>query len=357
MVVERDGSIRFRYPHIYYLSCSKALQLHRQDPARRDAAGAELERLYATLHNDASANILMFYLHFSRDLEAVQKVVGVAESLFADRPAADLLTLDLGGCVPWPSELLGELAADQGESIRRYRAAQDEADRARVGLASLKAEDERAFEHLNQYYRCIKVVHLIGQVIRSFPGMFPRELKIRSARAVVSVSLRAISDFAETLRGSRTALRAAIVEYLATTRRLENAEDAKSRADTAIFYMALAAGHGLIRRAVLSLGSSHILPTLEVLSGEDLGSGFRIIDMAIRLDLARDRASVRDAMAVRDAVSTSGFASLIVRQLVMDFLNTFRLPAGLRQKFMTTFELKGGQRLLPARGELGPPKN
>lgn len=349
MLVIRENTVRFRYPHIYYLSCAKALQLHKQDPARRMRAAAELERLFDALHSDASANIMMFYLHFSRDLESVATLVDITERLFVDRPMANPLTLDLGGELPWPMDLLGDIEADQGESIKRYRTAQDEADRTRQDF---KSDDERLMAHLNKYHKCIKAMHLIGQVIRSFPGTLPRDLKVRAARAVVAVSLRALTDFADTLRSTRTQLRAAIVDYLVTVRRVRGSQGAMDEADTAIFYLALGAGHGLIRRAALALGSSHILPTLDVLREEALGPGCEIVDMAIRLDHARDRADVKDALRVKERMASSGFAGLIVRQLIMDFLSTFRLPTGLRAKFISAFELDSNKRLLPVRGEM-----
>lgn len=349
MLVLRDNTVRFRYPHIYYLSCAKALQLHKQDPARRTLAGEELNSLFETLYTDASANIMMFYLHFSRDLESVARLVQVAESLFQSHAVANPLTIDFGKGLPWPTDLLGDIEADQGESIRRYRAAQDEADRARPDI---KSDDARVMEHLNQYHKCVKVIHLIGQVIRSFPGMLPRDLKVRAARSVVAVSLRALTDFADTLRSTRTELRAAIVDYLVTAKRLRDSNEAMKQADKAIFYLALGAGHGLIRRAALSLGSNHILPTLDVLRGEALGPGFEMVELAIRLDHARDRANVKDALQLKERVSGSGFAALIVRQLVMDFLSTFRLPTGIRDKFIQSFELTVSKRLLPIRGQM-----
>jgi hypothetical protein len=245
--------------------------------------------------------------------------------------------------------LFGSIESDQQENIRRYRAAQDEADRARLDV---KAEGAEGIAHLNQYHKCIKVLHLTGQVLRSFPGMLPRALKLRAARGVVTLSLRALTDFASTLRTSRTELRAAIVDFLVTTRPSLNAQTAMERADKAIFYLALGAGHGLLRRATLALGSTHILPTLDVLRTDRIGPGFEMIDLAVRLDFARDRASVKDALAVKDRVSSSGFALFVLRQLVMDFLMTFRLPTGVRAKFISGFDLDTTKRLVPARAEM-----
>src|SRR4051812_47469518 len=131
-------------------------------------------------------------------------------------------------------------------------------------------------------------MNLVGQVVKTFPSL-QREPKVRAARAVVSLALRTLSDYAQMLRNTRDDIRAVMIEYLLTTRDIPNRQRAIESADGAILHMALAVGHGLIRRATLALSASHILPTLDILAKEPLGTGFDMIDRAVRLEHARDR--------------------------------------------------------------------
>ncbi|MBJ6766201.1 metallophosphoesterase [Myxococcaceae bacterium JPH2] len=336
MLIVRDGNVRFRYSHIYYLSCAKALQIYKQDPDRRADASLEINRLFSTLHTDASSNIVMFYLHFSRDLESITRLVDVADRLFADQSAANLESVDFGGKAPWSKELLAEIEADQQEGIRQYRTEQDDVERFRDAL---HAEDNEILDQINNYHTCIKALQLIGQVVRSFPGLLPRELKLRAVRSLLNLSLRTVSHFAGAVRTTRDDLREAIAHYLTTTKRVANLAETKERADDAIFQLALAVGHGLVRRTATALGSSHIFPALDVLRADGLGVGFDLIEFAVRLDHEKDRAEVKSAVALQNRLSSS-FSTFIMRQIVIDYLRAQRLPPGLRASFANAFNIK-----------------
>jgi len=133
----------------------------------------------------------------------------------------------------------------------------------------------------------------------------------------------------------------------------EDKSDAMERADRVIYFFALGVGHGLLRRAALSLGARHIFPALAaVLGTRENQGGLRLIEMSMTLDRDREKADVRELVAVRDSMTGTGYATTLVRQFVSDFLSTYRLTTSLRSRLITAFSLGGADRLLPQPGEM-----
>ncbi|MDP3155994.1 MAG: metallophosphoesterase [Archangium sp.] len=196
----RDGRLVFRYPHMYYLSCAKALQIQKQDPELRAQADEAIDQLISTIDRDESANILVCYLYFSKDLGAVQKAITATNAVFADEALADPLTLDFGLASAWPQNILEDVNLDE-KRLRRFRESQDQVEQAQEDVRkAAEAGTAEATVVLNAYFKCVKSMHVIGQVVRSFPALLPGSVKIQAIESVVGVALRTLSQYSTVMR-------------------------------------------------------------------------------------------------------------------------------------------------------------
>ncbi|MDP3157457.1 MAG: hypothetical protein Q8N23_32615 [Archangium sp.] len=134
------------------------------------------------------------------------------------------------------------------------------------------------------------------------------------------------------------------------SRGLHSTIEAKERADKFMTGLAVGAGHGLLRRAAIALSASHIFPALRAVNQDRLGNGFALIRLSISMDHQRGGIDIDQLVKESESLRKSGYVSLLFQMFINDFLMTYRIPVGPRERLVKEFGLTDNKKALPTGG-------
>ena len=81
ILTKMGGNYAFKYKYIY---CYFVARYFRDSVARSREAREEIKRMSSRLHVEDYANILVFYLYLTRDVEVIEHVMSIATSVYSD---------------------------------------------------------------------------------------------------------------------------------------------------------------------------------------------------------------------------------------------------------------------------------
>jgi hypothetical protein len=221
-IIAPDGAgYRFRYRYIYYYFVSRALAARLPTVEGR----AEIVRLTGQLGEQEPANILLFLTHHSKDAAIIDPMLAFANSLF-EQIAPVHLDSERSELPEFELALKNAVYQDRPieENRRDYMQRLDEADGPRddgeestspvgsrptpvpaVYVRSVRdvERDETLSEMMGfvgRIYTSFRVMQILGQLLKNFPGTLTGEQKERITRTVYGVGLRTLGAVHQLVR-------------------------------------------------------------------------------------------------------------------------------------------------------------
>jgi hypothetical protein len=278
---ERNSKYYFKYDYYYYYFVAAYIRDHilEQDVQQHIAGLAE------RLHEEDSANILLFLAHLSRHPFIIDQMLTRARALFDEAKPATLRPEDS----PLPDldrALDAVVFEDKGEAGRtevlaRIDASQRSQQRG-DRLAELEEEDPKAFiVRINVGFRSLQI---LGQILKNFPGSIPAEQKKHIARECYGVGLRLLGFLFEAVKLTKDDfVRMYVSAVRADASDLEDAEIVK-RARESMHSLTFSGAYGMVRRVARAVGSPHLAQTYEALLREEPTPARKLITASVHLD-------------------------------------------------------------------------
>ncbi len=340
---EAHGFYNFKYKYIYCYFVARYL--------RDNAAGALGQSVRATLHQMADrvhfedhTNILILYLYLTRDPELIGYLLDCARRIYSDYAPCDFegdvsfvntLYTDTRPLVLPPGE-----PADHRELERERldsEAAQEEAELH--GEAKQIAYGDE-LTHLLKMNFSVKTLHVLGQVLRNFPGSLERDVKLEIAKESYLLGLRSLKAVLGIAENNLEELRIYFARLIREQRSISGVAELAQSTDELLIWLTLGCAFGIVKRISTAVGLQELSGTyadvLEVL-GPTLSA--KLIDVAIRLDHF-DAVPLDQIEGVARVVTKNLFTRRVLRDLVANHLYLFQVDYRAKQALGELLEIR-----------------
>lgn len=325
VVVRSGDGWRFKYDYIRLYFIALYISKHITEAEVKE----DLLGLLGTIHDPLSANILLFLAHLCEESVVIDGLIEQARGLFSDQiPATldeDVYFVDASEDV---SDDIQYIERAPGEARRRFLSEMDAEDKHGSDI-----EDSRSFreEHneLSVWMRDVgsafRVMQILGQILKNFPGTLKADPKKRIADECYSIGLRTLASVIALLRDNREG----ILGYLQERYREEapyatNAE-LREHAFRSITGLTRLLAYGSVQRIAAAVGSRDLMETFRALRSRYDSPAGKLIEMSIHLDQMEALPKVR-AKRLGDDIDDLYVARSVLRMLVIRHLHLFDVP-------------------------------
>ena len=335
------GCYSFRYKYIY---CYFVARYFRDCAAGESGTKDEIKKMASRLHVEDYANVLVFYLYLTRDLEVIEHVLQVARQVYSNHEPCDFRN---------DVEFVNKLYVDQ-EGFRLPDgdpAAHRDAERARrdelvestesdnVGARDRDYSDE--FDDVLKVNFSLKTLHVMGQVLRNFPGSLQSKVKADLASESYLLGLRTLNAILSIADDNLDELRLYFAKFLQENRPSAVASELRNATDEAIIWVTLNCAFGITKRISNAVGLHALRGTfVDVLERFDDSLAVRMIDASVKLDHFPGIPLAEIERLEKDT-RKNHFTKRILATLVMDHMYLFKVDYRSRQKVVKIFNVEG----------------
>ena len=321
VLVESNGTYRFKYPYESYYATAKYFQNHANTLRR------ELYAMSDHLYGERNANVLIVYVYLTKDDELIRHTIDNAKRIFSRHKECDLeadveFMNSLASSTPPPLELEygGDASARRDEYNKKRDKAGEESTPLEVNDDDVSYND--TLQELTKILIAIKTLQVLGQILRNFTASLEGPLKLEITRECYSLGLRTISALLSYCQQDVPGLRKYIGSLIAERTGLIDPEKLASKTEDVIVWMGTASTTSMIKRVSYAVGHSDLTRTYRRLLEKDKGLSVKVIDTAIRLD---HFAAVpeKELTELSGKVRKNNFTYAVIRELVADYLYFF----------------------------------
>jgi hypothetical protein len=321
---ERGDKYYFKYKYYYYYFVASYLRDHIQDePIQRQVA-----TLADTLHEEDSANILLFLAHLSKHPVVVEQMLRRAAAVFTEATASKLSADE--SPLPELDKTLEEIVYEETpEQREKYLRRLDQLDQERA-----RAEEDEAFRQSSEYISKIGVafrtLQILGQIVKNFPGSMPGEQKRAITRACYNVGLRTLGSLLGALKLTKDEFVRSFVEAIRADDPHLNDEELSKRARETVHGLTHIGAYGMVKRISHAVGSPHLKQVYDSLSKEDPSPAVALIHASLQLDQAQSfpEDEVED---LGKRFDENPLASRVLKSLVINHFHLFTVKYDTKQ--------------------------
>jgi len=236
------------------------------------------------------------------------------------------------------------VAASAEERREEYRRRLDERDEQQV--------DERRGEQLVTYSDTLndaiklnfafKTLHVMGQVLRNFPGSLPGSIKEELVTESYNIGLRTLRAVLSLAEKNLEELRFYFSELIKEQRDLTDSAEAAKASDEIMIALTVGCGFGIAKRVAGAVGLEDLKATFDdVLARLNHAMPTRLIDITVRLEHFRNP-PVAQIESMAKETHRNFYAHSVLRGLVADYLYLYRVEdIRVRQRLGDLFDIQG----------------
>jgi hypothetical protein len=330
------GNYSFRYRYLYYFFVAKSFQEALRDPSSEASARNELKVMADRVNYEEYANILLFVIYLTKDVDLIQHMLTNAETIYGKYQPCDF-----EGDVEFINRLYKEPpkvilpATDLRENLEEYRRRLDEAAQSEEETQTHEDDKVKYDEQLGELVKlniALKTLRLIGQVLRNFPGSLPRKLKARITETCYQLGLRTLNAVFKIAETNFEDFRSYIAQLIKEHRSFDTDRELEESTDKEILWLSRRCGFAMIKRISYAVGLE-ILESIykDVLQQESGKVSVSLIDLSVKLDHFKGFPE-RDIERMNDRLQKNYFAGATLRDLVANHLYLFPVDYTIRQR-------------------------
>ncbi len=340
-----DSEYRFRYKYIYYYFLARYLagELKASDTAAD--ARATMLGFCDSVTTEESANAIIFLIYLTRDAELIGKLILSANGLFPDVAAFDA---DEG-----VGYLSPEVKRVQARRLLVEGSPESNQDRERHSLdmaasATQEEDDEVDVSGPNSdFARAIKLMDILGQIVRNFPGSTPGAQKTLITATVYKLGLRLMSVVIDSLQQHNDDFRELLA--LAVRSRMEDPsklseDELVKRVDRLLIVFLEVVVFGFVKAITSAVGIRQLTPIYDQIR-EQLPAtpALYLIDLSVSLD--HGESFPRDKiLSLKSKLLDKWFASIILRRLVWHHLRMFHVDRNVARSVSKQLDIEIAER-------------
>ena len=296
------------------------------------------------LHVEDYANVLVFYLYLTRDLHVIRLVLDVARQVYANHQPCDF-DADVGFAnrLYTTHESLRLPAGDPAEHRDEERARLDRLaeNEEMENWDPREASYSEDFDDLLKLNFSLKALHIMGQVLRNFPGSLQAGVKADLASESYLLGLRTLNAILAMVRDNVPELRLYFGKFFQEHRRGATASGLGKVADEALIVATLNAAFGMTKRVSNAVGLYELRGTLSDVR-ERLGGtvAARMIDASVKLDHFPS-VPMEEMRELEKMTRGNHFTRRILGELVVNHMYLFRVNYKVRQEVGQLLKIEG----------------
>lgn len=332
-----SGQYVFRYPFVYYFFLGYYLARHYEE-CKEQVNGIAQES-----YRRENAFILIFMIHHTQNEELVNMLLSRAMVVLDDvEPAtlsAESTRLLEEALEEVPDQVASERSVESAREIQRKHRDRIESD---LSADDDPNEDEEAVGGINDIYRSLKNMEVLGQILKNKYGSLPKSRLEEIVKAISNAGLRLVSIFTdqEGIRG--------LEKYL--TKRAGDqdvADDDRQRAEFLRKYlrpMVFVLTYGMLRKIGVSIRKPELLAVIRDTYGKgqvpayDLLRLFFVFDTAV--ELQESDVDYMEELCDGFRKEHNVVAERLLSLAVQTYASTHYVPYKLRQRMYKKLDIR-----------------
>jgi hypothetical protein len=343
IICKEGDSFRFKYKGIYCYCVARYFVEN-----IKQAEGSlriELDEMTDRLAFEDYTNIVMFYLYLSRDPDTIERLLHNASEIYAScEPATldqdvgfvnKLLTVKPDRLVLASTDIL----VNRDEHRKRQDIINEQNTSQSLAAPDSRVPYEAASHEIIRLAIGLQTLRVMGQVLRTFPGVLTAEPKVQLASASYLLGLRILRRIFDLVEQQLPQLRSDFAEIFKERHPLSTQEELASTADQIVIWLTGAAAYGIVKRICRSIGLKDLELTFEEV-GMQLGQtvAVRLIHLSIGLEYFAE-APKSEIIELEKLLRKNYFAYKILRDLVSEFLYLRNVNRRLSQEMGDLFDI------------------
>lgn len=338
---------RFKYEHLYHYFLASYIATVLQEDHNAVETKELIIRICGSLYLDDHARIMIFLAHLSKNAFILESVLGVAQQIFTEIPACDLETnmdhlVQRGTLtyVPSDPEVNQRAALERRDELEVQLAKQVPAS-SQVAPASMQPVLEpRDLDLIAQFNFAFKTIDVVGQLLKSFAGSMKGAPKERLVKEAFNLGMRSLNFLLEAIHDENDELAQFMFERFVNHWEenhpgvkipSEELKRQERRAYAAITWLAEMTAFSHLKKLSLSLGTERLTDTFSDVIGANPSTAFRLLDVAVKLDLYRGFPELDIERLGRDLRKKS-FPLTLLKMLALEHFHLYRVEQPVVQK-------------------------
>ena len=336
-----EGCYSFRYKYIY---CYFVARYFRDCTSGDLGTREEVLSMVSRLHVEDYANILVFYLYLTRDVDVIEHVLKVARQVYSNHAPCDF-----DGDVRFVNTLYvkqeklrlpsGNPTEHREEERERRDNLAENAESQNVDARELSYSDE--FDDLLKVNFGLKALHVMGQVLRNFPGSLQADVKADLAAESYLLGLRTLKAILRIAEDNVEELRVYFAKFLQENQRVTAMSELGKAADEAVIWATLNCAFGMTKRISNAVGLYELEGTFTDVV-ERLGGtmAVRMIDASVKLDHF-PTVPLAEIERLEKDTRNNHFTRRILVDLFINHMYLFKVNYRVRQKVGKWLDIEG----------------
>lgn len=253
ILTEKELSIQFKYPYLYYFFIAKKIA---DSYSTNTEVRGEVRTLIANLHREDYANILVFVTHHTKEAWVLEEIQEALSLLFADQTPASLSREQLTFMDEFLSQI-PELVMEQrviSEERIKHNKNLDDIERDGDEVDDKQLQNIEAVDFLANINKTFKGMEISGQIIRNRHASLTRNAIFDLASNGASTGLRFLNYFIQISDTAKLEVIKYIEQKLKEHPGLTN-EKVQDQAKDIFLLMTYGVINGVIRKIASSIGS------------------------------------------------------------------------------------------------------
>jgi hypothetical protein len=339
---ESRGTYRFKYPYYYHFFVARYFRDNLSDPDLSAKLNEQLVFMAERTYYDAYVHIIVFYLYFTKDANVIERILQNARRVYPQHAPATLeedvrFVNQLYVSSPRPILLAGEDVEKNRDEIREQLDAVDAAVQASAASSRVLYSDE--LDDLIKINIAFKTIHILGQVLRNFPGSLKRDIKVRIAEECELLGLRVLRFVLDSVNNGIDDLRRYFAALIRHRYPGVSLESIGQTAEEAVIGTVELWAYGVVKSLSHAVGMEDLSETYkEVVDRHGDKLSMQLIDVSIKLDHFWSFPEGQiEALERRVRKNYVGFS--VLRYIVMQYFFVFKSTYDIKQKYSKLFNI------------------
>jgi hypothetical protein len=353
---QANGNWKFVGTHLrdFFVAKYFAQALGDDGSVEREEAIASIQAMVETLVYEPHTRILLFLVYEAKsNTKLINYILNEARRVFGTYEPTDLDS-DVSFLNDLEQTILGENLLQSGDT-RKNQDKQDEVEKISEEVSDtsitdgyrknlVKYSDE--LDHFTKTAFALKMIELVGQLVKSFSGTIRAELKEELIEECVNVGFRLLHSVFKSNRQHLQQLGAILKHLVRHHNNRLQAQSLITRIDELIILLHNDMAYGVMKKIAHSIGHVDLRDSFTDVFHTKEPVSYKMVETAIRLDNYAPTAKKLVDFGRELLDSKNQFAYNVLRRLVADYVNFSEIDRKQRQALVEKFKLTGGAQYL-----------
>jgi predicted MPP superfamily phosphohydrolase len=344
-----EGRYRFKYKYLYCYFVAKYFQESMANAIDASELKTQLLSVADHVFYEDYANIIIFYIYLTKDRSLIEYILNNAAEIYAEvepfdfEGHADFLNKSSGVRAEY-------LLPSTPVTVNR-ESYLEEKDREGVPMVKYH-EDEtgklvtyrNCREPLQRLAIALRTLTIMGQILRNFPGVLHKDIKVNLATQSYELGLRTLRNVLLSMELNLGDLQRHYGELLRERMPIDKSrEKVEQSADELIINTARLVGFAMVKRVSQAVGLRDLVATYRAVREDAKGrKSFDMIDLSIKLDHFAEFPE-NEATHMAAYMKSNLYGYTLVRDLVINRLYLFPSVYRVRQAMGKLLDFKVGE--------------